>query len=65
MFYILEHELKKKNITRELLAEKLGISISTVSCKLNDKSEFTIKECKKIKNILGFDGSIDELFKSD
>lgn len=65
MYYILERELKRNKITREILAEKLGMAVSTISCKLNDKSEFTIKECKKIREILNFDGSIDELFKSD
>ncbi|WP_115716731.1 helix-turn-helix domain-containing protein [Amedibacterium intestinale] len=65
MYFILERELKKNSITREQLAEKLGISISTISCKLNDKSEFSIKECRKIKEILNFQGSIDELFKTE
>lgn len=65
MYFILERELKKNSITREQLAEKLGISISTISCKLNDKSEFSIKECRKIKEILGFHGSIDELFRTE
>lgn len=65
MYFILERELKKKGITREVLAEKLGLSISTVSCKLNDKSEFSIKECKKISEILEFGGSLNELFKVD
>lgn len=65
MFYILEKELKEKRITREKLADKLGISTSTISCKLNDKSEFTIKECKQISKILNFQGTIDELFKTD
>lgn len=65
MYFILEKELRKKGITREILAEKLGISISTVSCKLNDKSEFSIKECKKISNLLEFKGSLNDLFKTD
>ena len=65
MYFILERELKKNSITREQLAEKLGISISTISCKLNDKSEFSIMECRKIKEILGFHGSIDELFRTE
>ena len=65
MYFILERELKNKSITREQLAKKLGISISTISCKLNDKSEFSIKECRKIKEILDFHGSIDELFRTE
>ena len=65
MYYILEKELKKRGITRECLAEKLGISISTVSCKMNDKSEFTIKECRKIREVVGFVGTLDELFRTD
>ena len=40
MYYILERELKKKKITREMLAKELDISTSTVSCKLNIKELF-------------------------
>ena len=65
MYYILERELKKKGLTRKNISDKLGMSISTVSCKLNDHSEFTIKECKEIRELLNFNGTIDELFKTE
>lgn len=65
MFYILEKELKKKNITREKLSCELGLSISTVSTKLTGKSQFCLDEIKKIKSLLNYEGTIDELFKTD
>lgn len=65
MFYILEKELKNKHLTREKYAELLGIGVTTVSLKLNQKSEFTLSECKRTQEILDFKGSINELFKSD
>lgn len=65
MFYILEKELKKKKMTREELSKKLNLSISTVSTKLNGGTQFTIEECKNIKAILDYTGSLDELFKVD
>lgn len=65
MFYILEKELKKRKMTREELSKKLDISISTVSTKLNGGTQFTIEECKAIKSILNYQGSLDELFKTE
>jgi len=65
MFYILEKELKEKNITREKLANELGMSISTISVKLNGKTQFNLDEIRSIKKLLNFNGSIDDLFKSD
>lgn len=65
MFYILERELKKNHLTREKYAEFLNIGVTTVSMKLNNKSEFTLTECKKTQALLNFKGPIDELFKSD
>jgi DNA-binding XRE family transcriptional regulator len=64
MYYILERELKKKKITREMLAKELDISTSTVSCKLNGKNEFTLSECKHILDYLKFNGDIKELFQN-
>ena len=64
MYYILERELKKKKITREMLAKELDISTSTVSCKLNGTNEFTLSECKHILDYLKFNGDIKELFQN-
>lgn len=65
MYYILENELKKKKITRKKLADILGIGTTTISAKLNLKSDFTFPECVKIKQEIGYEGSIEELFKTD
>jgi transcriptional regulator with XRE-family HTH domain len=65
MYYILENELKKKKMTRDDFAKALGIGITTVSCKLNMKSDFSLSECLKAKQLLNYGGSIDELFKHD
>lgn len=65
MFYILEKELKEKKITREEFAKLMGVGVTTISCKLNMKSDFTLPECRRAKKILNFSGTIDELFKTD
>lgn len=65
MFYILEKELKEKRMTREEFAKKMNLGITTISCKLNMKNDFTLSECQRAKRILGFEGTIDELFKTD
>lgn len=65
MYYILERELKRSKITREQLAKMIGISISTVSEKLNGRTAFKLDECQKIKKVLGTPLPLDELFKID
>lgn len=46
-----------------MCAKELEISSSTFSLKLNGKYPFTLDEAKKIKNILGTETTLDELFK--
>lgn len=59
----LEAELRRKQIRRIDLARCLNLSISTVSEKLNGKSQISLSLAKKIKLILGVDMPIDTLFE--
>ena len=58
-------EMARLKITLTMLADYLGLAISTTSQKLNEHSQFTIEECKKIKTLLKTDMPLDELFKHD
>lgn len=63
MFPNLEAEKARKKITLEMLAEGLGLAISTVSGKLNGKYPITLDEAKKIKSILDVDIPLEILFE--
>lgn len=65
MYPNLRAEMARKKITASELAEKLGITISTMSIKLNGKSDFTLKEALKIRAILEADMPIEVLFEID
>ncbi|BET22341.1 helix-turn-helix domain-containing protein [Solobacterium moorei] len=62
MFYILERELKERNITRRILSKEIGIAETTLSLKLNGKRDFTLSECNAIKEYLNTNLGLDELF---
>lgn len=62
--------LKETNITQLDIANKLGIrSLSTVNQKINNKSEFTVKEAILLRNLIQENTSrkysIEELFDID
>ena len=61
----LEAELVRKGISREQLAKTIGRSYNTTTLKLNGKYQFTLKECKLIKNILFPELSVEYLFAED
>lgn len=65
MYRNLEAELARKQISRKELAEKLGITATTLSFKLNGKSKFSLEECVEIKRLLGTEEPIDYLFAQD
>ncbi len=52
---LLKSQMLLAKVTSNDLAEKLGLSRSTISFKLNGKSDFTIGEVAQIQRILGFD----------
>lgn len=63
----LEAEILRAELTREELAELIGISLQTLKNKLSDNTEFNLTEVKAIKAILsdrlGKDLSIEYLFE--
>lgn len=63
MYNNLEAELKRRSIKRKDLAEKLSLSIGTVSQKLTGKAPITLTEAKLIKQILNVNMPLEELFK--
>lgn len=55
MFWKLRGALREKNIKQSELAREVGMSNSTLSFKMNGKSQFTLEEMKKISEILSKD----------
>jgi len=62
MYRNLEAELSRKGMLKGDLAKGMKISSSTLSQKLNGKAAFSLPEAWKIRDILGVDMTIDELF---
>ena len=63
MYKNVNAERARRGITLEDLAEALGLTISTVSQKLNGKYPITLDEAKIIKGRLGVDMPLEELFE--
>lgn len=62
MFCNLNAEMARKGISSSYLAKELGITPSTLSMKLNGKSELSLKQAVQIKSILGVDIPLEVLF---
>ena len=65
MYRNLEAEMARAKITQAYLAKQLGITPTTLSLKLNGKSNLTLKECVQIKKILDTEETVDYLFAED
>ena len=53
-------------MTIEMMADKLGINASTLSRKLKGTTEFTRKEIRAIRDLLGLDSDdVDSIFFTD
>lgn len=65
MYSNLDAEMARAKITQAHLAKELGMTPTTLSFKLNGRSNLSLKECVRIKRILGTDLSIDYLFAED
>ena len=63
MYKNVKAEMSRKGIILEDLAEALGLTIGTVSQKLNGKYPITLNEAKIIKKRLGVDIPLEELFE--
>ncbi len=55
--------MKRKGITRGELAVKMNLTPSTMSLKLNGKSDISLKEALQIKNIICVDMPLEILFE--
>ena len=64
MYPNLNAEMARKNVTQIDISEKLNISYSTVSDKINGKKDFKLKECKDIISKLLPGNTIDYLFQT-
>ena len=64
MYPNLRAEFARKNLTQAYISKRLGINTSTLNNKLK-KGGFTLREAHKIKQIIGSDLPIEELFKED
>ena len=65
MYPNLRAELARKNMSIPQLAELTGIKTTTLYDKYNGRSDFTLDEAVKIRDCLGLDMSIDELFRKE
>ncbi len=62
MYPNLEAELARNNITQINVSEVLNIRTSTTSDKMNGKTDFKLRECKKIKTTYFPNLGIEYLF---
>ena len=65
MYPNLRAELARKDMSIPQLAELTGIKTTTLYDKYNGRSAFTLDEAVLIRDALGLDMSIDELFRKE
>lgn len=59
----LNKQILLKRITFEQMSELMELSIPALVRKRNGTSYWRIEECKKLKEILEYEGTLDELFR--
>ena len=65
MYSNLNAEMSRREITRAELAKRMNKNPTTISMKLNGKSDISLREAMEIKMVLGVDIPIEELFSTD
>lgn len=65
MFPNLDAELARMKMTRKELAAEIGVTATTLSLKLNGKTDISLSECLHIKEAIKSDKSVDYLFATD
>lgn len=63
MYPNLKAEMARQGVTYMQLAAVIDVTLATMSRKANGLSEFTLAECRAIRDYLGLNMSIDVLFK--
>lgn len=63
MYSTLKAEMARKGVTGRELARSLNLGESTFSLKINGRSEFDLSEAKAIKDELGVNIPLEELFE--
>jgi lambda repressor-like predicted transcriptional regulator len=63
MYSNVKAELARRNLTLVDLSNRTGIRYQTLVDKINGKYPLTLDEAKRIKDALGVEISIDELFE--
>ena len=65
MYPNLRAEMARYNITNSDLAATLGVTVGTMSLKLNKKGRLTLTEAKKIKKRVRTELPLDVLFEEE
>lgn len=65
MFPNLDAEMARRKITRNMLAEKVNKTPTTLSLKLNGKAPLTLSECIEIRDVVDKKCTIDYLFATE
>ena len=61
----LEAEMKRKGISRKDIAELLGLTYRTIHSRFNGETEWTFRECVKVRDTYFPGMKLEELFKAD
>ena len=64
-YNILIAQMSISGINRTRLAEAVGMHYNTLCRKMRGENDFTVDEAIRIKEVLGFTASVEELFKRD
>ncbi len=63
MYQRVEVWIARSGMTRRELAQSIGMSYNTLNAKLRGKSNFTLDEATRLKEILRADETIEALFE--
>lgn len=58
-------EMVRRRMNMQELADKLGLSTSALYARVRGEKDLTIKEALKIKEVLGVDMPVEELFATE
>ncbi|MBQ9441872.1 MAG: GIY-YIG nuclease family protein [Selenomonadaceae bacterium] len=62
IYPVFEKELERRFLTRKKLAELMGVNYDSFTDSLSDRKKLSLKTAEKIRDFLGVDMTIEELF---